>query len=121
MRWVELLKRIFMLLLTALLLPWCTAQAGGRILFIPHDDRPISYHQTVEVVEAAGYDLVLPPKELLSNATNMGHPQELWQWLRENAPKAKSAVIASDSPDCSFAGRLCRRGLFCRLCPEAWQ
>jgi len=40
-----------MLLLTALLLPWCTAQAGGRILFIPHDDRPISYHQTVEVVD----------------------------------------------------------------------
>ena len=92
-----MLKRIFMLLLTALLLPWCTAQAGGRILFIPHDDRPISYHQTVEVVEAAGYELVLPPKELLSNATNMGHPQELWQWLRENAPKAKSAIIASDS------------------------
>jgi hypothetical protein len=48
-------------------------------------------------VETAGYELVLPPKELLSNATNMGHPQELWQWLRENAPKAKSAVIASDS------------------------
>ena len=92
-----MLKRKFMLLLTALLLPWCSAQAGGRILFIPHDDRPISYHQTVEVVEAAGYDLVLPPKELLSNATSMGHPQELWQWLRENAPKAKSAVIASDS------------------------
>lgn len=92
-----MLKRKFMLLLTALLLPWCSAQAGGRILFIPHDDRPISCHQTVEVVEAAGYELVLPPKELLSNATNMGHPQELWQWLRENAPKAKSAVIASDS------------------------
>ena len=28
----------------------------------------------------------------MSNATNMGHPQELWQWLRENAPKAKSDV-----------------------------
>ena len=42
-----MLKRIFMLLLTALLLPWSSAQAGGRILFIPHDDRPISYHQTI--------------------------------------------------------------------------
>ena len=62
MRCVELLKRKFMLLLTAFLLPWCSAQAGGRILFIPHDDRPISYHQTVEGVETAGYDLVLPPK-----------------------------------------------------------
>ncbi|MBE6093756.1 MAG: DUF4127 family protein [Selenomonas ruminantium] len=90
-------KIILLFLLTVFLWPWCSAQAGDRILFIPHDDRPISYHQTVEVVEAAGYELVLPPKELLSNATNMGHPQELWQWLRENAPKAKSAVIASDS------------------------
>ena len=86
------------MVLTAMLLPWASAQgAGNRILFLPHDDRPISYHQTVEVVEGAGYEMLLPPKEMLSNATNMGHPEELWQWLRENAPAAKSAVISSDS------------------------
>ncbi|WP_296770822.1 DUF4127 family protein [Selenomonas sp.] len=73
------------------------ASAAGRILFIPHDDRPISYHQTVDVLRQAGYELVLPPQELLSNATNMGHPDELWHWLRENAKAADSAVIASDS------------------------
>lgn len=71
--------------------------AAGKILFIPHDDRPISYHQTVDVLRQAGYEMLLPPQELLSNATNMGHPDELWQWLQENAKAADSAVIASDS------------------------
>ena len=71
--------------------------AAGKILFIPHDDRPISYRQTVEVLQEAGYEMILPPQELLSNATNMGHPDELWQWLDENAKAADSAVIASDS------------------------
>ncbi|SFW20698.1 DUF4127 family protein [Selenomonas ruminantium] len=71
--------------------------AAGKILFIPHDDRPISYHQTVDVLRQAGYEMLLPPKELLSNATNMGHPDELWQWLQQNAAAADSAVIASDS------------------------
>ncbi|SFA76602.1 DUF4127 family protein [Selenomonas ruminantium] len=71
--------------------------ATGKILFIPHDDRPISYHQTVDVLRQAGYEMLLPPKELLSNATNMGHPDELWQWLQNNAAAADSAVIASDS------------------------
>ena len=92
------LKKLMLMVLTAMLLPWASAQgAGNRILFLPHDDRPISYHQTVEVVESAGYEMLLPPKELLNSATDMGHPDELWQWLKENAPKAKSAVISSDS------------------------
>lgn len=92
------MKKLLLVFLAALLLPWGCAQAERRgILFIPHDDRPISYHQTVEVVESAGYEMLLPPKELLNSATDMGHPDELWQWLKENAPKAKSAVISSDS------------------------
>ena len=92
------MKKLMLMVLIAMLLPWTSAQGAGRkILFLPHDDRPISYHQTVEVVEGAGYEMLLPPKEMLSNATNMGHPEELWQWLRENAPAAKSVVISSDS------------------------
>ena len=90
---------LLMLMLAVLVLPWSVAQGAARskIIFIPHDDRPVSYHQTVEVVESAGYELLLPPKELLNSATDMGHPEELWQWLRENAPQARSAIIASDS------------------------
>ena len=93
------MKKIFFLLMLAIIfsLPTKTQAAGETILFIPHDDRPISYHQTVGVVRAAGYEMILPPQELLNSATDMGHPDELWQWLFENAPAASSAVIASDS------------------------
>lgn len=80
-----------------LVLPAAVGVAAGKILFIPHDDRPISCHQTVDVLRQAGYEMILPPQEFLSNATNMGHPDELWQWLDENAPSAGSVVIASDS------------------------
>ena len=90
------MRKIFLAVLMILLLP-IQVQAMSKILFIPHDDRPISYHQTVQVVEQAGYEMILPPQELLSNATNMGYPDELWTWLFENAPTADSAVIASDS------------------------
>ena len=46
---------LLMLMLLALALPCHVAQGAARskIIFIPHDDRPISYHQTVEVVESA--------------------------------------------------------------------
>lgn len=93
------MRKIFLLILFAAIffLPTKTQAAVGKILFIPHDDRPISYNQTVQIVEAAGYEIILPPQELLSNAENMGHPDELWNWLFENVPAADSAVISSDS------------------------
>ena len=93
------MKRIFCLvLLTIFFCLKTTAEASdGKILFIPHDDRPISYRETVDVVEQAGVNLILPPKELLSSAKNDGQPDELWKWLEENAPFVKSAVISSDS------------------------
>ena len=94
-----LMKKFFTLMVSAILsvLPLTSQAASGKILFIPHDDRPVSYHQTVDVVRQTGYEMLLPPREFLSNATDMGHPDELWQWLEENASAAESAVIASDS------------------------
>ena len=69
----------------------------GKILFIPHDNRPISYQQTVEVIEQLGYEIVAPPKNLLSVAAPAEQPDELWQWLFENVKGAKCAIISSDS------------------------
>ena len=42
--------------------------SAEKILFIPHDDRPISYSQTVEVIREAGYEMILPPRELLARS-----------------------------------------------------
>lgn len=68
-----------------------------KIIFVPHDNRPISNKQTAEVVEKLGYQVVVPPDEKLGNRTNLGNPEVLWQWLEENAEEADAAVISSDA------------------------
>ena len=37
----------------------------GKILFIPHDNRPTSCEQTAAVVRKLGYEVVMPDKTLL--------------------------------------------------------
>ena len=74
------------------------APAGPpKIIYIPHDNRPISDKQTAAVVQKLGYEVVVPPDNLLGSRQDLGHPEELWQWLEQNAADAKAAVISSDS------------------------
>ena len=69
-----------------------------KILYIPHDNRPIVDEQTIDVVERAGYKIVVPPKEFLGNRENLGNPDRLWVWLEENTKKdVKAAIISSDA------------------------
>ena len=68
-----------------------------KILFVPHDNRPISDKQTAEVVKKLGYEVVVPPDDILGDRKNLGSPDALWQWLDNNAKDAKAAVISSDS------------------------
>ena len=57
-----------------------TAWAADKILFIPHDNRPISSSETAEVVQKAGYDVVMPPKDMLCGGVNQAADTEaLWQ------------------------------------------
>ena len=71
---------------------------ADKILYIPHDNRPVVNQQTVEVVERAGYQVIMPPQELLGNREDLGHPDKLWDWLDKNVGKdIKAAVISSDS------------------------
>lgn len=82
--------RKFLLVLVALLL-MTNAASAEKILFIPHDNRPVSNQQPAEVVAQLGYEILMPPAELLTR------PDELWHWLDENAPSADAAVIATDA------------------------
>lgn len=70
---------------------------GNKIIFIPIDNRPITDHETREVAEKLGYNVVVPPETLLGSRTQYGDPEGLWQWLRENAPGAKAAVVSTDA------------------------
>lgn len=98
-------KRLFMLVTAFMVLIGAMPQGQARhkdvqvekILYIPHDNRPISDKQTAEVVEKLGYEIVVPPDELLGNREDLGHPGALWDWLAVHSGDAKAAVISSDS------------------------
>ena len=98
-------KRIVVLVTVLVTLVCAMPQAWARhkevqpakIIYIPHDNRPISDKQTAEVVEKLGYNVVVPPDEILGNREDLGHPEALWQWLQANAKDAKAAVLSSDS------------------------
>lgn len=83
------MRKFLIVALIILAIPF-TASAQ-KILFVPHDDRPVSFQQTAEVVEQLGYKVISPPPELLTK------PDELWTWLNENARSASAAVVASDA------------------------
>lgn len=74
-----------------------------KILFVPHDNRPISDKQTAEVVEKLGYKVVVPPEEILGSRDDLGHPEQLWEWLETTAntkvknEEIQAAVISSDA------------------------
>ena len=68
-----------------------------KILYIPHDNRPISDKQTAEVIQKLGYQIVVPPEDMLGDRQNLGNPDALWTWVEQNAPGADAAVISSDS------------------------
>lgn len=69
-----------------------------KILYIPHDSRPIVNRQTTEILESAGIQIVTPPIELLGDRENLGDPDLLWDWLNKHATKdLTAAVISSDS------------------------
>ena len=76
-----------------------------KILYIPHDSRPIVHKQTIESLEKAGIEVVVPPVELLGNRENLGDPDLLWDWLNKNA-KQKNLIAAVISSDALLYGSL---------------
>ena len=100
----HLIRALCIALLTVFLIPHAADAAKRppvteKIVFIPHDSRPISSKQTAEVVRRVGYDVVVPPAELLGNREDWGHPDELWMWVDATLaqPGVKAAVISSDA------------------------
>ncbi|MBR1645678.1 MAG: DUF4127 family protein [Selenomonadaceae bacterium] len=84
-----MLKKFF---LTLAAIFFVTAHAHAEtILFVPHDNRPVSSQQPAEVVAQLGYEILMPPEEILTR------PDELWKWLNENAPISDAAVVSSDA------------------------
>ena len=80
-------------------------EAEKAIIYIPHDDRSISMEQTADVIERAGYRVIMPPQEYLGNRNSLGNPEMLWKWYENVMKKASkdktkeivASVISSDA------------------------
>ena len=73
------------------------AEAGGRILFVPLDDRPVCLDYTVDTFRAAGWDIQTPPLDLIASFNHAGDPEKLYSWLENNATGSSAVVVSSDS------------------------
>ena len=72
--------------------------AKGRLLFIPHDNRPISKDETAEVVQKLGYEVVMPPEDILSNGVNRyGQVDKLWDWMESHLNGVDAAMVSTDT------------------------
>lgn len=92
--------RIFMAaLFVCLLMPGAQAKEKYKatFIYIPLDDRPVTYTYPVANLEAAGYEVLTPPQKYLASANRNGDPDKIWEWLIENAPDADAAIISSDA------------------------
>ncbi len=84
-----MLKKFFLTLVTMFFL--ASSVSAEKILFIPHDNRPVSFQQPAEVIKQLGYEIISPPTEFLTQ------PDQLWAWFFENAPFCNAAVVSSDA------------------------
>jgi len=71
--------------------------ARPRLLFIPHDNRPISDEQTADNLRQMNWDIVVPPDEILGGRGILGNPEAVWDWLESEAETANIAVVSSDT------------------------
>jgi hypothetical protein len=75
------------------------AQAAERkpcLLFVPHDNRPVSYQYTVDTVKAAGFRILTPPDELLGSRHSSGNPEAIGGWIAQHLAEADAVVLSGD-------------------------
>jgi len=64
---------------------------------IPLDDRSVNYECLQMLGEAAGFDVLLPPKAWLGTPWRAGDTARLHAWLVDYAPRAEALIVAVDT------------------------
>ena len=72
-------------------------KSKGTMVFVPLDTRPVCKDYTVATMRAAGWDILVPPEEMLSSAAHSGEPDNLLEWLEDNSKKAVAVVASADA------------------------
>lgn len=70
---------------------------SATVLIVPLDDRSVNYECLALLGEAAGFDVLLPPKEWLGTPWRTGQMEQISAWLEENAARAAALVVAVDT------------------------
>jgi len=68
-----------------------------NILLIPLDDRPCTYDFPVKLSKIAGYNAIIPDKDLLGNIFKKGNREEICKFIKKNFNSCIGLVIALDT------------------------
>lgn len=90
------MKRIFLLCTFIFLLIGQSVQAK-TLLYIPADNRPVSFSYVTDTAKAAGVEIITPQEALLAGRGQPGNPDRLWDWLVAHINSADAVVISADS------------------------
>lgn len=104
------------------------------IVFVPMDDRPVTYQLPLMLGKIAGQRIDAPPRRMLGRYLRFGQPDAIIAWLNGTAPRADSYVISSDMlgygglvasrvPDATYADayfRVRELQTLRTLAPRAW-
>ena len=74
-----------------------SSKSRGTMVYVPMDTRPVCKDYTVATMQAAGWDVVVPPEELLSSWDRNGQPDKLLEWLEQNSQEATVIVASADA------------------------
>ncbi len=65
-------------------------------MFVPLDNRSVTWHLPVMLGQIAGRSVVAPPQTLLGNNLQSGEPDAIIAWLNSRAPRTNTFVLSSD-------------------------
>ena len=91
------MRKIFLLVMMLMMICSSALAQGKKILYVPIDNRPCNLEQVIQVADKLGYELLVPPDEIIGGYKFRGDPDKMWMWLRDNAPQAQCAVLSADS------------------------
>lgn len=69
----------------------------ANIVVLPLDDRPVTYDYPRWLGQAAGLNVILPPREWLGNPWRDSAAERLRVWLADEAPGADGVIVSLDT------------------------
>ncbi len=67
------------------------------LMYVPFDNRPVSYEYVVDTVKKGGFDILVPPEDSLAARTRSANPDQLWEWVFAHAKEADGIVVSADA------------------------